>query len=252
MLPSQIERKQPAGGPVVTPEHYRGFVRSGDLVSSKVVVKQTNLLVSGFGDLGKEARRLVHRYRRDIEDYIRKYPYFEKSLVPMKGDPSASRIVKTMMEAAQRAGVGPMASVAGAIAEYVGMSLMRHSRDIIVENGGDIFIRSAVPRQVLLLAETSELSSVRIALPPSPEPIGLCTSSGTLGHSLSFGRADAVAVLWSSASLADAAATAIANVVKDYGDIGKGIRRAQEIGVDGVVILIGGRIGAWGKIAFEG
>ncbi len=252
MLPSRVESEAPSTGSIITPDHYRGFVRSGDLVSSKVVVKQTNLLVSGFIDLTKEARRLVHKYRREIEDYIRKYPYFERSLVPMKKDPSAPRIVKTMMEAAQRTGVGPMASVAGAIAEYVGMSLMRRSRDIIVENGGDIFIRSAVTRQVLLLAETTEISSVRIALPPSPQPIGVCTSSGTLGHSLSFGWADAVTVLWCSASLADAAATAIANVVKDYGDIRKGIRRAQEIGVDGVVILVDGRIGAWGKITFEG
>ena len=252
MLESAVKSKESAIKPIVTPDDYRGFAKSGDLVSSTVVVKQTNLLVSGFNDLGKEARRLVHKYRREIEDYIKKHPYFEKSLVPIQGDPSAPRIVKTMIEAAARTGVGPMASVAGAIAEYVGMCLLRSSRDVIVENGGDIFIRSAVGRQILLLAETSELSAIRIALPPSPEPVGLCTSSGTLGHSLSFGRADAVTVLWSSACRADAAATAIGNVVKGHGDIRKGIRRAQEIGVEGVVILAEGRIGAWGKISFVG
>jgi ApbE superfamily uncharacterized protein (UPF0280 family) len=250
MLDSAVKSKEHAIKQIVSPDQYRGFVRPGDLVSSTVVVKQTNLLVSGFSDLGKEARRLVHKYRREIEDYIKKRPYFETSLVPIKADPAAPRIVKTMIEAAARTGVGPMASVAGAIAEYVGIGLLQRSRDVIVENGGDIFICSAVKRQILLLAETAELSAIRIALPPSPEPVGLCTSSGTLGHSLSFGRADAVTVLWSSAALADAAATAITNVVKDYRDIHKAIRMAQEIGVHGVIILVGGHIGVWGTITF--
>jgi ApbE superfamily uncharacterized protein (UPF0280 family) len=233
-----------------TSDSYRGLAAAGDLVSSRVLVRQTDLLVSGNCDLGEEAGRLVRKYRGEIEDYIEKVPSFKDSLVPIKGDPAAPGIVKTMIEAGARAGVGPMASVAGAIAEYVGMGLLEHSRDVIIENGGDIFIRSAAERHILLLAETSELSAIRIVVPPAPEPVGVCTSSGTLGHSLSFGKADAVTVLWSSASLSDAAATAIANVVEDHGDIRKGIRRAQEIGVDGVVILVGGHMGAWGKIAF--
>ena len=252
MSGSAVKGEEHAIKPIVNADQYRGFVTSGDLVSSTVVVRQTNLLVSGFSDLGKEAGRLVRKFRREIEDYIEKHQSFERSLVPIKADPAAPGIVKTMIEAAARTGVGPMASVAGAIAEYVGQGLMQRSRDVIVENGGDIFIRSAVRRQVLLLAESSELSAIRIVLPPSPEPVGLCTSSGTLGHSLSFGRADAVTVLWSSASLADAAATAIANEVKDHGDIRKGIRRAQEIGVKGVVIVVQGHIGAWGNIIFGG
>ncbi|MCL5024041.1 MAG: UPF0280 family protein [Nitrospirae bacterium] len=143
-----------------------------------------------------------------------------------------------------------MASVAGAIAEYVGSALLPYSRDVIVENGGDVYIRSEVPRKMLLLAESSDLGSLRVEIPPSLKPIGICTSSGTLGHSFSFGNADAVTVLDGSVSLADAAATAIANVIKKPGDISKGIKRAQEIGVDGVVILIGGNIGAWGNITF--
>lgn len=252
MSESAVHSIKPALHPVATPGDYRNFVRSGDLVSSNVAVKQTNLLVSGSRDLGSEAMKLVRKYRRAVEGYIQKHPSFEKSLVSIERDPSAPEIIKTMIEAAAQTGVGPMASVAGTIAEYVGKDLLQHSRDVIVENGGDIFIRSAVERQVLLLAETSELSAVRIVLPPTPDPIGLCTSSGTLGPSLSFGNADAVTVLWSSASLADAAATAIANLVQDHRDMQKGIRRARELGVDGVVILVDGHIGAWGNITFGG
>lgn len=252
MLESAVHSTNSVVLPITTPDGYRRVVKSDDLVLAKVVVKQTNLLVSGFRDLGNEAMKLVHKYRRTIEGYIQKHPLFEKSLVPIARDASAPEIVKTMIEAAARTGVGPMASVAGSIAEYVGKDLLQHSRDVIVENGGDSFIRSAIERQVLVLAESSEISTVRIVLPPTPDPIGLCTSSGTLGHSMSFGNADAVTVLWSSASLADAAATAIANLVQDHGDIQKGIRRAQELGVDGVVILVEGHIGAWGKITFGG
>lgn len=250
MLRSSVKKRDESMGSAVTPEIYRGFVKPDDMVISRIVVKQTDMLVSGFRNLGKEARRLVYMYRRQLEDYIERHPYFEKSFVPLKRDPSAPAIINTMIEAAARADVGPMASVAGAIAEYVGSALLPYSRDVIVENGGDVYIRSEVPRKMLLLAENSDLGSLHVKIPPSPKPIGVCTSSGTLGHSVSFGNADAVTVLGSSASLADAAATAIANVVKKPGDIMKGIKRAQEIGVDGVVILVGGQVGAWGNIAF--
>jgi ApbE superfamily uncharacterized protein (UPF0280 family) len=155
-----------------------------------------------------------------------------------------------MIEAASRASVGPMASVAGAIAEYVGLKLLPFSRDIIVENGGDIFIRSAIGRQLLLLAESSNFKSLRIAISPCLKPLGICTSSGKSGHSLSLGKADAVMTMAASPSLADAAATAIANLIRQSSDIKKGIKRAQEIGVYGVLILVEGQMGAWGQIEF--
>jgi len=218
----------------------------------RIVVKQTNLLISGFGDLAQEGERLIHACRKDLEDYLERHPAFGTSLIPITCDPAAPPIVHTMAAAAAQTGVGPMAAVAGAVAEWVGLGLLPHSRDVIVENGGDIFLRSTRERRVLILAETSKFSSVTIVLPPSPVPIGLCTSSGILGHSLSFGRADAVTVLWSSAPLADAAATAIANVVKHHGDADEGLRLARQIGVDGVVIIVGGHLAVWGRIALAG
>ena len=234
--------------PRITSDVYRGLVKSVDLITSRVMVKQTDIMVSGFCNLEEETKELVLRYRRQIEEYIISHPIFEKTFAPLRRDPFAPEIVNTMIEAATRAFVGPMASVAGAIAEYVGLGLLSYSRDVIVENGGDIFIKTSVKRELLLLAESSDIRALRIAIPPSPRSIGVCTSSGKSGHSFSFGKADAVTVIGPSPSLADAAATAIANLIENPSDIQKGIRRSQELGVHGVIILVEGHVGLWGQM----
>lgn len=232
----------------ITPNVYRSLVKKGDLVTSRVQVKQTDLLVSGLRDLKEEATRLVHKYRQQIEDYIEINPCFRGAFRPVYQNLFAPRIINTMIEAASKAHVGPMASVAGALAEYVGLGLLSYSRDVIVENGGDVFIRSDKKRVMLLLAESSDFLGLKIAIKAFPKPLGVCTSSGRLGHSLSYGRADAVMVVGQSASMADAAATGIANIIRKPSDIRKGLTRAQEMGVLGVLILIEEQMGVWGQI----
>lgn len=234
----------------LTAETYRSLVRSGVLQKFRIVVKQTDLLVSACSNLRDEAEDAVMKYRKHIEDYIIGHPYFGKSLVPVAYDTSAPDIVNKMIEASARAGVGPMASVAGAVAEFVGSDLLAYCDNIIVENGGDIFLRYDRPVEVLLLAETSEIGCLKVEVPPFRIPGGICTSSGTLGHSMSFGNADAVMVVGPSASFADAAATAIGNMVRHPDDIKKAIKKAQEMGLYGVVVIIMGQIGAWGDINF--
>ncbi len=231
---------------------YRQAVASDDLVAARVRVKQTDMLVSAETDLGARAHTLVHRFRRHIEDYIVAHPNFAAALVPLGCDPAAPAVVGAMMAAAAAAGVGPMAAVAGAIADFVGGELLACGGDVIVENGGDVFIRSLAPREVLLLVENSQFEGLRVAVPPSPKPFGIGTSSGTTGPSLSFGRADAVMAVAPSASLADAAATAVANVVKGPNGLADGVARAREIGVAGVIVVAGGRMAAWGRIELIG
>jgi len=231
---------------------YRGLMKADDLVNSRVVVKQTDLLVSGLRNLEEEATALVVKYRQQIEHYIKRNPYFEKILTPTRRDAFAPRIINSMIEAASRSGVGPMASVAGAIAEYVGLGLLKYSPEIIVENGGDVFICSKKRREILILSESSPFFGIRIAIPGSAGPIGVCTSSGQTGHSLSYGKADAVMVVETSTTIADSAATAIANLIMRVSDIKRGIKRAQEIGVRGVLILFGEQIGAWGQFEILG
>ncbi|AFM25885.1 UPF0280 family protein [Desulfomonile tiedjei] len=227
---------------------YRGLVNSKELISARIRIKQTDLLISGTTNLSRKAFPTVMHYRRQIEEYIVSHPFFARSLVPVPPDDTAAKIVKTMISVSTQCGVGPMASVAGAISEFVGMDLMPFSHELIVENGGDIFLFSSKRREMLLLAESSMFKGLRIALDATPEPIGICTSSGTLGHSLSFGCADAVMVVASSASLADAAATAVGNLVKGPRDVESAIEKAREIGVNGVVILVNDKMGAWGQV----
>jgi ApbE superfamily uncharacterized protein (UPF0280 family) len=121
---------------------------------------------------------------------------------------------------------------------------------VIIENGGDIFLQSPHKRTVAIYAGDSPLSKrIGITLPGSPSPKGICTSSGTFGHALSFGNADAALAIASSAALADAAATAIGNAVKTADDINTGIEIARSIpGIDGTIIIVGKNIGVWGDI----
>ncbi len=229
---------------------YRNLVKSEDLIKFEVIVKETDLLIRSERDFSREAKDSVLKYRHQLETYIAANPLFERSLVPIEEIPHLPNIIKEMVRASNLTGVGPMASVAGAIAQSVSEDLLQLSNEVIVENGGDIYLATSKERIVGIYAGDSPLSlKVGIVIEPKDSPIGICTSSGTVGHSLSFGRADAVCVLSKSAALADAAATAIGNIIREKKDIECGLERAQEIeGVSSVLIIVGDKMGAWGDI----
>ena len=229
---------------------YRDWMKSNDLVSFEVIEKETDLFISADLDLEKEAIVAVSRYRNDIEDYIAKNPEFYASLIPLKVKEPAPMIVKMMIEASEKAKVGPMAAVAGAMAECVGNDLLKLARDVIVENGGDIFIKASKPRIIGIYAGKSALSGkLAITIEPGETPCGVCTSSGTVGHSLSFGKADAAVIVSRSASLADVVATFAGNLVRKETDVEGAIKRIKLIdGVTGVIIIINDKIGTWGSI----
>ncbi len=225
-------------------------MRGDDLVAFKVVVKETDLYLCAATDLHRKAHRLVLKHRDSIERYIARRPDFLTSLEPIDVEQDAPVIVRDMADAARLCGVGPMAVVAGAIAEYVGRELLEFSPEVIVENGGDIYLKSRCRRTIGIFAGDSPLTGkLGLRIEPGDTPLGICTSSGTVGHSLSFGRADAVIVLADSATLADAAATAIGNRVSEVADIEKGIEFAQSIGqLRGVVIIKDESLGVWGEV----
>ena len=232
------------------PRTYRHWVKDNDLVSFQVVLKETDLFLRAQSNLKRETLRAIQECRASLERYVEFHPSFLTALEPIAVAEDAPEIVREMAEAGQRAGVGPMAAVAGAIAESVGRELMRFSPEVIVENGGDIFLSILKSRSVGVYAAQSPLTG-KIALQIETEetPLGICTSSGTVGHSLSFGRADAVIAVSPSAAVADAAATAIGNLIKDVADIPKGIDFAQGIqGLTGVLIIKDDKLGLWGKV----
>ena len=232
------------------PRTYRHWVKDKDLVSFNVVVKETDLYIRATTNLKRKALRLVLKYRDALERYIERHPSFLTSLEPIAVGDDAPHIVTEMAEAATKAGVGPMASVAGAIAEFVGSQLLAFSPEIIIENGGDIYLRSLKKRLIGIYAGKSPLTGkIGLEIDWQDTPMGICTSSGTVGHSLSFGKADAVVVLSQSATLADAAATAIGNLIIQPSDIPGGIEFAQSIdGLKGVVIIKDDKVGLWGEV----
>lgn len=200
--------------------------------------------------LEAETREQVLLSRGHIEGYIRSHPEFATTLAPWKEQSLAPEIVRKMIAAGSAAGVGPMASVAGAVAESVGQRLLAHSRQVVVENGGDIFLKTNVPVVAGLFAGNSPLSmKMGIRIADTGEGLGLCTSSGTVGHSYSGGTADAVCVLAPSCVLADAAATAVGNRIRSAGEIKAAIAFGRRIaGVKGIVAVAGREIGAWGQV----
>ena len=232
------------------PRTYRHWVKAKDLIPFNVVVKETDLYIFASTNLKRKAQKLVVKYRDILERYIERHPDFLTSLEPLPIDDNAPHIAKEMLLAAAKAGVGPMASVAGAIAEFVGNELLALSPEIIVENGGDIYLKSQTKRIIGIYAGESPLTGkIGLEIKGTDTPLGICTSSGTVGHSLSYGRADAVVVVSKSATLADAAATAIGNLITQPDDIPTGIEFAQGIkGLAGVIIIQGKDMGLWGKV----
>lgn len=230
---------------------YRTLEQSG-LVSTFVRMVETDLHILAPIDVEDEALRLVAEGRRQIEGYVRSNPSFVDSLTPLPMDAAAPQPVQEMLEAGMATGVGPMAAVAGTIAEFVGLGLLQSGiEDLIIENGGDIFIARQQECTVSVFAGTSPLSDrVGIRFEQLDMPCGVCCSSGTIGHSMSFGHADAVVVSAPATSLADAAATRIGNEVgRGGGNIDQALQMAGTInGLSGVLIISGDKLGAWGRL----
>ncbi|HJX03085.1 MAG TPA: UPF0280 family protein [Dehalococcoidia bacterium] len=233
------------------PRRYRNWIIKKDLVSFNATLRETDLQIYACKQLKAAALQSIKKHRRLLEKYIREHPLFLGALQPQEVEEDAPPIIREMAEAGRRAGVGPMAAVAGALAEAVGRDLLELSPEVIVENGGDIFLSILRERQVGIYAGESSPFTAKLGLsiPAQNTPLGICTSSGTVGHSLSFGCADAVIVLACPAALADAAATAIGNNIKEAADIDAEIEGAgRRYGISGLVIIKGEKIGIWGDI----
>ncbi len=234
------------------PRIYRSLMNRKGLVRFNVRHLETDLHIQAQRNLTHEVSRWIIEARIAIEGYARRHPGFLESLEPLEDDPLAPPVVREMLLASSRCGVGPMASVAGAIANQVGRRILERipGSEVFVENGGDLFVQADSPFKVAIFAGTSPFSGrIGISLPGKVGQFGICTSSGTVGHSRSFGRADAVTVVSHSASLSDAAATAVGNLVSTARDIARGLEAMQGIeGVLGGLIIKGSRIGAWGNI----
>lgn len=234
------------------PRFYRDWQNDEDLVSFRILEGETDLWIGAGKDLTRTARDSVLTYRDQIRSWISGHPGFQTSMVPIP-QPSVPcpPIIREMIRSSELAGVGPMATVAGAVAEFVGNDLSSHSDHVIVENGGDIFLLSQAERIVGIYAGKDSPFTGKLGLRIKPEttPVGICASSGKFGHSVSLGQSDVVITLSSSTALADAAATAAANLIQTEEDIQQGIDFARRIeDLRGIIIIKNDKMGIWGEM----
>lgn len=193
-------------------------------------------------------------YRTLLEQFIAREPEFRTTLQPYLLGTEVPALVLAMTRAGNRAGVGPMAAVAGAIAEYVGRDLLPQVKQVMVENGGDIYCHVTEEVTVGVYAGASPLSNrFTVAVAPQAEDFGVCTSSGTVGPSLSYGRADAAMIVSSSTILADAVATATGNRVQSVHDLAAALAWARQIpGISGVLLIKDDKVALWGQLRIVG
>ncbi|MBU2053712.1 MAG: UPF0280 family protein [Proteobacteria bacterium] len=195
--------------------------------------------------------REIVRQRAILEEYIRRHPHFQHSLQPLAVKDDAPEVVRRMACAAQKVGVGPMAAVAGAMAQLaVEAGLAAGAEEAIVDNGGDIYLQTAEPVIIgLFPGGSGKIGRLAFSLQASDSPLSICSSSGKMGHSLSLGRCDLATVVAKDAALADAAATRAANLVKTVADVEPALEQTISTeGVSGALIVKDGHVGLAGKL----
>lgn len=213
-----------------------------------VCVEETDLMIGTDEDCSELILKTVRTLRKEIYAAIRDNGEFLTSLVPVeyKGE----GVVKAMVEAAKLAKVGPFAAVAGAINDMLAEKLTGVSKQIFIENGGDIYIKSDRDRLIGIYAGNSVLSGkFAIEIQKDLFPVGVCTSSATVGHSFSMGKADAAVVISKTCAVADAFATAFCNRIKKTEDIAPALEWVNGFDeVIGAVAIMNDKIGAIGNI----
>lgn len=247
-----------------SPPSDRGYRRlttsQAEEVTFQIVQRESDLHITCQAraeiDVREVASSALRQARSTLQMAITLDPAFQTSLTPLKGPEQGSAFLKAMCAAAELCGVGPMATVAGHVAEHVATALLEAGcSSAVVENGGDIFVASPGPRMVGIMGNPSQGPTLCLALNPEDMPCSICSSSATIGHSLSFGKAELVAVRSPSGAMADAAATALANILHTPADIPAVLVQAQSwarlpppLRLDGVFAICQGKLGIWGKM----
>ncbi len=210
-------------------------------------LKETNVTITAEEKYVEVAQQVIREQRGHLDRYILSDPFFPITLEPYQPKENAPEIVKRMCEAGNAVGVGPMAAVAGTIAEMTVEALMQKgAKQVIVDNGGDIALVNETSVNVGIYTGDSPIKDLALQIEPRGSMIGICTSSGKVGHSISFGNSDAATVISSSAALADAAATALGNKTVSEKDIERAFDGITN--VEGALIIYGDSMGKWGKL----
>jgi uncharacterized protein len=189
--------------------------------------------------------------RNILEEYIQRFGEFQKTLKPIELTEGAPDVALRMANAADLVGTGPMAAVAGIMAELAAQAgIAAGATEAIVENGGDIYIQTTNPLIMELFPGDNKLAGkLAFSIEPDETPLAICSSSGKMGHSMSMGNCDLATVVSKDTALADAAATQAANLVKTVDDVDAALNRIVKIkGITGVLIVKDEKIGLAGKL----
>jgi len=228
----------------------KSYPQENGLVNCQFRIGESNIMISSDKPIKTLAKKFLVQIRCEIERYIKLQPEFSESFKPIKIKKNAPLIIKQMSKASHSANVGPMAAIAGAIAEELGNCLDKHVSELIIENGGDIFVN--VKRQIVIGVRCHNKTikdNLGILLNKKRGRCAICTSSGTIGHSFSYGKADAATVIAKNGAIADAWATRLGNEIKSQKDIKKALSLLKNIkDVSGALVLYKKTIAAWGDI----
>lgn len=219
----------------------RHYLRIGETIANVIVDEE-------YIDVVKAA---VTKARADIQNYIQRDSFFQYSFEPVSAPNHAPEIVKQMAAASQRAGVGPMAAVAGAIAQYaVEETVVQGASHVLFDNGGDIAMYLDRPVVVGIYSGAAHTSGLGLKVTRTGVMLGICTSSATVGHSLSLGYTDAAIVLSKDVALADATATALGNSIteNDQDQVSIALNSAMLHDIEGAMVIIGDTIGVAGDL----
>ena len=246
----KIRRVSPGSSVYADRDIYRNKISAEGRYSFRLDYKYSGLYIICDRDISSELEEPVLSFYRNIEKVIARQTDFEKSLVPIKSAKDLPLIIKEMCDAGEVFGVGPMASIAGALCDHLAKSLAGRCSFLMIENGGDVYIKSGDPLEVGIFTKNIYFKDkLTLLVEAEQAPCGICSSSGNFGHSLSLGKSDLVTVLSRTATIADAAATSIANTINSEEDIDTAIARfSQYREVEGLIIIKNKRIGLWGKL----
>ena len=208
-------------------------------------------IVADESDHIEVAKEAIHEHRTQLETHINKDPYFRMTLEPYDCEEDVPEVVKRLVRAGNTMGIGPMSAVAGTLSSLAVEAMQdAGATHAMVDNGGDIALINDRDVVMGVYAGNSPIRDLGFILEPSDRIRGVCTSSGTVGPSISFGSADAAIVFSDDVSLADSAATALANAtdmghdgVESAFDVVSGIER-----ISGAVVIQGEHLGMWGNV----
>ena len=217
----------------------------------EVAFRESDLLICTDKAVNKElAKNILIKHYREIEEYVEKNPHFQTSLSPLKEDKNAPAIINEMIKSSELTDVGPFASVAGAIALYLGREILNYADEVIVENGGDIFLKISEDKVLgVYLGERFKIKNLNLKIKKRDYAFGIASSSATIGHSLNFGKADLVTVIARNAIIADGFATSLSNKITEIDDVNGVLEKAKnEPSIEGMLVAFADKIFLWGEL----